>query len=985
MRRIVVLLLFLVAPLLRGATAQAQATASIVGSVQLSDGAPVAGARVELTNSEIGLHQTRRADGEGRFVFPSIPTGGRYEIRATAEGYLSVTQQDIVLRSGQVLGVGLKLAPVSGPGIDVTAERASAINRTNGEVSGRLTEREVRTIPSEARDLSQQLWFLPGVTPATGFFTEAPNISINGANSLYTNYLIDGFDNNEQFLGGQKFPVPVGLAQSVLVLKNTYSAEYGRTANGIIEVTSRSGTNVRQGELFYQTRPGPKTVFQARSPFNSRDLTGNPVKDGFVRHQFGGTLSGPLEKDRTFYFLNGEFNFENKRQLIQSPVFTGHADGRNHYALLTGKVERAWSGTQDSKLRVSVGDVAVDRPGGAIGGGVDMPSAGSFEDRNSVLAAWQHTSGWSEHLVQEFRAQYSRFRWNYGRPKSGQENSSQAAIYGPSGDLLAVVGNPGYVFDATENTAQLATTLHLQQGGHLWKGGADLLASRHRLLGGGNVNGNYSTRIDASTEAAFAALGRPIEYSDLPANAEVLSYSVEARTTSFGATQNMLALFLEDEFHPQRNLSVILGARWDYDNLTRSGQADGDLDNLAPRLSMNWQRTDRDAVKGGYGIFYEKLPYSIYSDALQFSSRAPAFLEQLARLYPGRDPRDFTFDGNVTATFSGVDAPAFGSGKTAAEIADATDDLPARELRILNPDGWQSPYSHQASLGYERQLDSDWTVGLDLVGIWGFDLVRLRDLNAPAPYHPSFDAEGNPIPRTVAEADATRPLGTPDGGARTLTMSETKGESRYLGAHVQLRKAFANGSGLNFTYTLSESENNTDDINFRATDANRYGEEWGPSANDRRHVFTAVSSVAAPAGLTVSLTGLVQSGQPINRVAPRTAEYQNGDLNGDGGQFGDAYTANLDRLPGVPRNGERLPWSSQFDLGVAKAFALAAQTLELRADLFNLFNSVNHSGYANGIVALGSNRAQVGRPGDPIVYKNAGPPRQMQFSGTWRF
>lgn len=985
MRRYVMAVLLLVAGLLRHSPAGAQATAGISGVVLLENGSPVAQAQVNLTNPETGFHRRADTGVNGRFTFSSLPTAGRYELGAVATGYLKVSRQGIVLRSGEDFGVRLVLAPTQLPEARVNAERVSTINRTNGEVSGRLNEMEVRNIPTEARDLSQQLWYLPGVTPATGFFTEAPNISINGANSLYTNYEIDGFDNNEQFLGGQKFPVPTGIVQSVSVLKNTYSAEFGRTANGIINVTTRSGTNESHGEFFYVGRPGPSTIFQAKSAFNGRDLTGNPVKDGFSRSQFGGLLSGTLQKDRTFFLLDGEFNLENKTQLIRSPLYTGTIGGRNHYSLLTGKLDRAWDESQRSSVRISLGDVAVDRPGGAIGGGAGMPSSGSFEDRRSTLASFQHTSTWSAKLVQEFRAQYSRFRWNYGRPIAGRESGSQAVVYDSAGSVVAVVGHPGYVFDEIENTTQLATTVRGEAGRHGIKVGGDLLSSRHSLLGGGNVNGNYSVRITGAAEAALASLGRPIDFSDLPADVEVLDYSVEARTLAFGKTQTMLSLFAEDAFRATAELNLQLGLRWDYDDLTRSGGSSGDLGNLAPRLSFNWQASGSGVVKGGYGLFYEKLPYSICSDALQFSSRSPAFLAQLARLFPGRDLNDFTFEGNVTAGFSGADAPALGLGRTAQQVADSINRLPPRELRILNPAGWKSPFTHQASIGYELQLDQDWTLSMDAVGTWGRNLVRLRDLNAPAPYTPAHDGQGYPIPRTVAAADSSRPLGTPQGGARTLTMTETEGSSRYLGLHIQLKRRFSDRIGANLTYSLSRSENNTDDINFRATDANNYGQEWGPSANDRRHVVGLNTFWEAPAGVLLSVSGLVQSGQPINRIAPRTSALQGGDLNGDGPQFGDGYTANLDRLPGVRRSGERLPWSSQFDVGISRSVPLASGAVELRADVFNVLNTINHSGYANGIVALGSNRVQTGSPGDPIVFKNAGAARQMQFTAAWKF
>ena len=100
------------------------------------------------------------------------------------------------------------------------------------------------------------------MTLATGFFTEAPNVSINGANGLYTNYLIDGLDNNENFLGGQRFAIPVGFAQNVNVLTNNFSTEFGNSANGIVNVTTKSGSNDLTAEAFlpHPARPRASTA-----------------------------------------------------------------------------------------------------------------------------------------------------------------------------------------------------------------------------------------------------------------------------------------------------------------------------------------------------------------------------------------------------------------------------------------------------------------------------------------------------------------------------------------------------------------------------------------------------------------------------------------------------------------------------------------------------------------------------------------------------
>jgi hypothetical protein len=152
----------------------------------------------------------------------------------------------------------------------------------------------------------------------------------------------------------------------------------------------------------------------------------------------------------------------------------------------------------------------------------------------------------------------------------------------------------------------------------------------------------------------------------------------------------------------------------------------------------------------------------------------------------------------------------------------------------------------------------------------------------------------------------------------------------------------------------------------------------------------------------VNLAALLQSGQPINRTpTPRIITNPNGqpvlgangqpltttDLNGDGRSFGDAYVGNSDREPGESRNNDRLPWATTFDLGVQYTFRFGddgSNGLELRADVFNLLNAENLSGYSNN--ATQSNQVQVGpRSSGVLVRRNAAPPRQFQFGVRYVF
>lgn len=236
------------APLIAGAAVMATpfvalAQSAIEARLLGPDGRPAAGAPVEARNLETGAVRDGVTDAQGRVRFGGLETGGAWVIRTPETGSTSAFQSEAVsLRSDFQTSVTVRLPPSSVSEVVVVGRRTlTGLNTSNAEVSASLGSREIETLPVEARSLERLLFRLPGVTQATGFFPEAPVVAINGANALFTSYLIDGLDNNENFLGGQRFPTPVGSVQDVTVLSGSYSAAFGRTANGVVNVTTPSG------------------------------------------------------------------------------------------------------------------------------------------------------------------------------------------------------------------------------------------------------------------------------------------------------------------------------------------------------------------------------------------------------------------------------------------------------------------------------------------------------------------------------------------------------------------------------------------------------------------------------------------------------------------------------------------------------------------------------------------------------------------------
>lgn len=976
------------------AIAQQDLTVSVLDAATQK---PIESATVILQNKSRNIQLNQVSNSQGKVVFRSLEALDGYQVifEETSE-YVAATSDFISIRSNQNPNATLILRNNNNQQLDevvISTSSTSKINRRDAEVSSELTAAEIQEIPVEGRDITRVLFRLPNVSQATGFYPEAPNVSINGANGLFTSYLIDGMDNNERFLGGQKFAIPTGFVKDITVLTSNFSAEYGLTGSGVVDITPRSGSNTLTGETFFITRPGP--VIDGQSSFAQRDLSGNQVKDGFARYQAGGGIGGAFVKDKTFYYFNFEHTTDVKDNLLSSSALGVNETvrGTNTFNYFSTKIDQNWNKNFRSSIRANVGLVDIERQGGGLEGGVAFPSAANTQQRNSVLLALKNSYSFGK-LSGETNIQYSRFNWDYANPLNA--NDPQVTVLDTNDQALAVLGHPGFFFNTIENTLQMQQKFKYYLDNHTLKAGLNFIRGNHELFGGGNPNGNYTVKLTQPQIDAINAsgVGSSLSINDIPTDATVVNYNVELRPTSFGTNQDIYSAYIEDLWSVTDKLNITLGLRYDYDNLSKGGSDKGDFNNLAPRFNFNYKLTNNSSFRGGYGIAYDKINYAVYSDALQQNTKSADYRTQLQEfinlgILPANTNLDaITFNGNISANLSNV---TYLQGPSGDQLQAQREGAFSNERRILNPNGYDNPLSHQFSLGYQVQVDENKLFYVDVVHNRGENLFRLRNLNAVSEYTVDPD---NVIVRTPADADATRPIPivngtatidgqTITGVARNVVMSETEGKSEYYALSLNYQKAKGIDTySYRLNYTLSSLKNNTEDINFRAMDGNNYGNEWGPSINDRTHNINGVYSYYPFKGTTLTVAGLLQSGQPINRIP---IGFGTTDLNGDGSGFSDAYQGNSDRFPGESRNSDRLPWNTTFDIGLQHQFKISENNkIEIRADIFNLFNAENLSGYSNN--ATQSNQIQGGSAASGLfTQRNASPPRQFQFGVRYLF
>ncbi len=957
---------------------------------------------VYLTGGGAAVLDSAVTNEEGIVIFEGIVPGNLYNIYALDDDqYQSAILTEVKGREG-MLKLDLRLPDqinLSIGEILVSSTSLVRMNTENAAVSGQIQQAELQRLPIEGRDVTRSLFRLPNVTVAILGYAEGPNISINGLNGIFTNYLIDGMDNNERFLGSMKFNTPFGFVENVTVLTNNYSAEWGNTSNGIVNVLSRSGENEFTGEVFYLTRPG--SVVDAPSSFATLDLYGNPVKDGFQRHQLGVSLGGPIKKDKTFFYFNVEQTYDFKDNLLNSADLDVNeiVQGRNRFTYASAKIDQVWRPGWRTSVRGQIGRFYNQRQGGGLEGGILFPSASSAQDNETYLFAVRNQFRFTDKLSAELNYQRSFFRWNYRQPVN--DATPSVTVQNPSGTPIATIGQSGAIFDDFEYTHHLQNKWLYRSGRHQFKAGLEWIGSDFQLLGGGNPYGTYTVRLNAQQLEQVKQLNRgsALNVEDIPLDVSVRSYDVELRPSSFGAVQNVFNAYLEDQFTVSHRLNLTLGLRWDYDNLSKGGGDKGDWNNIGPRASFNYKLDGRSVIRGGYGIYYDKIKYSVYSDNLQFSSNSTDFKKQLAELQrlglldAGADLDQITFAGNIRATAPNV---SYLDGPTSDELQESREKAFSANLRIMNPNGFQNPYSHQFSLGYQQKFTDDHLFIFDVVHTRTNNLYIIRNLNAASPWN--FDNPDDFVVRSRVSADSTRPVpvyqdaggfyavvnsgkDTLRGFARNVFMTETAGIARYTALNFMLQKSIGDKKvGYRLLYSLSFTKSNTSSINTRAQDANDFDAEYAWDENDRRHVFSGAFFYEPVKGLLISPAALIQSGQPVTRVADAKV-FGTTDLNGDGESFG----LPADRWPGEPKSGDRLPWSTTFDLSLRYQLILkGSHAIEFSADVFNLFNAENWSGY--NTTRSVSNLSQVG-PASSNTFKllSASPPRQFQFGVRYTF
>src|SRR5581483_4205193 len=275
---------------------QSQITTGVIqGTVTDPTGAIVVGANVQVTNQDTKFTRSQPTNADGRFAFLALPPGP-YTATVSAGGFATMDQKGITLTVGQTLSLNLQMKVATGSEhIEVTAASAT-VETTANEQSSTLNGLTVGTTPILGRKFEDLLTLTPGVAITQG--PDGDEINFSGQRGIFNNISLDGGDYNNGFfgeqVGGQRAAIDITLdaVKEFQVIANGAPAEFGRTAGGVVNVITKSGTNDMHGDAFYYQRTEALTG----------TLSDGTTLDNFHREQFGGTLGGPITPNKVFYF-----------------------------------------------------------------------------------------------------------------------------------------------------------------------------------------------------------------------------------------------------------------------------------------------------------------------------------------------------------------------------------------------------------------------------------------------------------------------------------------------------------------------------------------------------------------------------------------------------------------------------------------------------------------------------------------------------------
>lgn len=945
--------------------AQATATSTLQGAVFDSTQAALPKAQLLLVNEATGLTRNQESGGSGNYSFNGLPAGV-YTLTVKSSGFKTAVYDKITLAVAQSTEINATLQPGDQTSIVNVQDAAPLVDVSRTDVSRAITPTEVQTLPLNSRDFANLAFLAPGAKPVNSYDPTKNRIAIfgiNGSTGRNVNITVNGIDNKDNTVGGPVMQLPLEAVQEFNISTQRFSASNGRSEGAAVNVITKSGTNDFHGSLFLFARD---TVLNANDYFSKQSNLGTAP---YSRQQYGGSIGGPVKKDKLFLF----FALERLRE--QQQISVG-ADAFNQLTLAkplgavpvstiatpfndqryTGRLD--WTISPSQQLSVTYNNQSNTAQNDQSTALVDS-TAGNFTINQLILANATLNSVLSPHIVNSFTAGYQY--WH-----NLIDSNTRAPYFTFSGGS-AFGTNPNVPQESYQAKWQFRDDISFTRDKHTFRAGFDFV--NLPKLGGtfGNTVLNYTFLADPS-----AILGNPGLYPQGFATAGLIGSITASAGSPYFATQDgkMFGLYVQDDYKVTSRLSLSLGIRWDKDYNLNGGNTQersatfqylkkigspyaGALPqnsnrNFSPRFGFAYDvtGTGHHVIRGGYGIYFgqifENIPLFtqqqenalIYTGTVNVSSSGPGDLT--AGIVPGTNVRLSNYRYGVDPTpIIPQPAPGF---------------LPAGSTgRLVNPD-YRNPYNQEFNLAYSWQISQN-----DVLEIEGIHSLALRE---------SKRVNINPtLPSGIKPYDALfRAASLPTLGQ--IIVESSIGRSRYDALNISYRRRLTNNFSVNTNYVRSRAlayNGSPAAFNNISPDPNNlFGKsELGYAPNDEPHRWVFSGIYKAPWGFQLAPIVQWASGRPYNPTQGLNV-FANGNGNGawravvpannqTSYRATAAFTAaqlrngladgSLVTLPFDPIRGARF---YQLDMRVSKIFTFGERhKLEFLCQLFNITNRAN--------------------------------------------
>ena len=797
-------------------SARAQETinyATLSAHVVDPTGASVESAKVTVRQIETNQISEGATDHGGRFRFPYLHVGP-YEIKVSCPGFAdAVRTVRLTVGAAFDLLIPLSLGTVESSEI-VTAE-APVLENDRTQIAGTISQNEIANLPLSGRNYLDIALFVPGVSPANTaanqLFAESSAIpgqglSIGSQRNFSNGFIIDGISANDDAAGVEGTFIGLDTVEELQVVTSGGQAELGRALGGYVNLVTKSGGNTLHGDAYGYFR---------NSRFNAANALSNTVLP-LTQAQYGASLSGPLVKDKTFYFVNFEGRDLNQSGLSTitpanvaainarllsvnypgSLISTGDYHNPVHNQNLMAKVDHRFSDSEQFSARYSLYHVDSINSRGAGGLSASTASANLYDTDQTIAAS--NIATLSPRIVNETRVQLTNS--NLAAPPSD-----------PIGPAVSISGVASFGTLSSSPTARMnklyeaTNSVSMRQGAHAIRFGIDFLYNDDTITYPRSNRGSYTF----SSLAGFLSG----------------TYNNSGFTQAFGVNQvhqtnPNVGFYAQDEYKVTPSLTLNLGIRYDLEFLKTIATQDG---NISPRGGFAWTpfASRRMVIRGGYGLFYDRIPLRPLANALLSAANTTAVgnLQQLS----------------ISLSPVQAGAPVFPAILESLTIpAGVLFNFSTMDTHLKNA------YSEQGSLEIEQQLGKNATLSVGYQHVRGLHLIVSVNQNVP-----SCTAAGT--------NNGCRPNPTYGNDGQYSSLAD----SHYDGAHISFVQRPLKWGYYRVSYTYSKALDDVSEFFFSAPINNfNIWQDYSRSDDDQRSRLSLEGTAHPGLGfqLTTSLT-----------------------------------------------------------------------------------------------------------------------------------